>query len=144
MPLPAIGGVVLDGIPFEIDPSPYEPLNWTKRHFVHKTIGGGQVIQDFGTYMTDNTLRLGSSGLARFMSGTVVKEIHRRWRARGVSYPFSDWLQNSFRIFMVTFVPIPLLRGGDGTGGTVDLYAYTMDLQVTEIIALLGEAYQGS
>lgn len=144
MPLPAIGGVLLDGIPFEIDPSPYEPLNWTKRHSVHKTIGGGQVIQDFGTYMTDNVLRLGSNGLARFMSGTVAKEIHRRWRAPGVSYPFADWLDNAFRVFIVTFVPIPLLRGQDDTGATVDLYAYTMDLQVTQIVTLFGDPYQGS
>lgn len=131
--LPVVGGVYLDGVQFNTDPEPYEPLNWTKRYSTHKTIGGRQVIQDFGTFQTDNTLKLGS-GSARWISVDVMKELHRRFRTRGAQYVFKDWLGNEFIVFITTFVPVPF---------KVEMWQYTMELQTVLIAKLLGEPYQG-
>jgi hypothetical protein len=134
------GSVVLGGTQFSTDPSPYEPLNWAKRHSIQPVIGGGVVIQDFGTFMRDNTLKLGS-GNERFMALDVVLALHTKFRAPGATYLFTDWLSNQFMVFIKAFVPVPFKMGGDGLGNTVSLFTYTMDLQVTTILKLLGTPY---
>lgn len=137
------GSVTLGGTQFSTDPEPYEPLNWAKRHTVHMAIGGAVTIQDFGTFMRDNTLRLGS-GKERFMEESVMTALHTKYRARGVTYSFTDWLGNSFTVFIKSFVPVPWKKGGDVPGGTLSLYTYTMDLHVLVITNLIGVAYSGS
>lgn len=142
MPFLPVGGVFLDGVQFSTDPEPYEPMNWEKRYSVHKGIGGKSTIQDFGTFMSDNTLRLGSGG-SRFLEEAAVIALHTRYRVRGASYVFTDWLVNNFIVFITAFAPVPWKRGADEVGGTVSFYTYTMELQVIQINALLGVTYTG-
>ncbi len=143
MPLGPFGGVVFDGVQFNTDPSVYEPLNWAKRFSVTQAIGGKVVIQDFGTFMKDNTLRLGS-GSNNPLDDAVVQALHSRFRTRGVAFTLTDWLGNQFTVFMKVFVPIPLKKGIDRAGNASSLYTYTLELQVTQIVNLFGVAYTGS
>ncbi len=133
-PIPVTGAVVLDGVTFTTNPEVYEPWNWRKRHSVHPTIGGEVVIQDFGTFMRDNTVRL-ASGNNQFLSEAAVTSFHAKWRTRGSTFSFSDWLGNLFTVFIKEFVPINYRP---------DLYRYTMELQVTVITNLWGTSYTGT
>jgi len=143
MPLGPFGSVVLDGVQFSTDPSVYEPLNWPKRYSVHQTIGGRVVIQDFGTFQKDNTLRLGS-GDRNILDDPVVQAIHTRYRSRGSAYTLVDWLSNQFTVFIKNFDPIPLKQGVGSTGATESLYRYVLDLHVLAIVKLFGLTFTGS
>lgn len=136
MPLPVIpsAGVVLDGVTFNTDPNPYEHHNWKKRYSIHQAIGGKVIIQDFGTYAKDLVLKLGS-GQAQFIDLTTVKALNTRWLIRGASYSFLDYLGNDFVVFISDFNP---------TIFRVDLYTYTMELQVLTINKLWSLTYTGS
>ncbi len=136
------GSVTLGGTQFSTDPEPYEPLNWPKRMSVHPAIGGALTIQDFGVFMRDNTLKLGSGG-SRFLEESVFLALHTKYRTRGVSYTLTDWLQNSFTVFIKNFRVWPFKKGGDSTGGTISLYYYEMDLHVLAITQIAGQAYSG-
>lgn len=139
-------GVFLGGVQFSTDPEPYEPLNWVKRHSIHQTIGGGVVIQDFGTFMKDNTLKLGS-GRERFLDQAVMLLLYNKYLARGTVYAFTDWLGNDFDVFIKSFVPQPFKRGMGKAGSGPDpitLWTYTMELQVLTIRAVCGATYTGS
>ena len=142
MPL-TVGSVVLDGIAFNTDPEPYEPLNWEKRHSVTMAIGGKVTIQDFGTFMKDNTLRLGS-GENRFLDELIMAALHSRYRTHSVTYVLTDWLGNNFTVFIKNFIVIPFRRGRDVSGAPISLWHYTMELQVVTINQLLGVAYTGA
>lgn len=144
MPIPTVGGVVLDGITFNTDPNPYEHQNWEKRHSIFKTIGGGQVIQDFGMYQVDNTVQL-SSGQGQYIDEVVRAALNTRFMVRGVSYAFSDYLGNQFTVFMTLFKPI-IYRMGGGAPTTylpTQIYHYQMNLQVISIQQLYGVVYTG-
>jgi hypothetical protein len=143
MPLPTTGGIFLDGVQFTTDPSIYEPANWEKRYSVTPAIGGKRTVQDFGVFMRDNTLRLGSGGVNVLNEATVVA-LHTRFRTRGVMYTFTDFVSNSFGVFIKTFVPIPVKKGRDQQGNVSTVYVYTMELQVLQITQLFGVAYTGS
>jgi hypothetical protein len=219
MTLVKTGGVSINGIQFSTDPDPYEHLIWPKRHSVHKTIGGGQIIQDFGMFATDNSMKLGS-GNQNYMDGVTMQAIDAIYRTRGITYTLLDYLGNNFEVFITSFIPTILKRGGDidqpsfattltspyspgnasitvgatsgfpvngqpffiklgnvagtilrafGYSGTtvfvnayandsaaissasvilvataVDLYRYTMDLQLTSISRLFGQPYSGA
>ncbi len=137
-------GVFLDGVQFSTDPEPYEPLVWAKRHSEHMTIGGGLVIQDFGAFMKDNTVRLGS-GQTRLISEDIMLLLYNKYLARGFTYTFTDWLGNDFQVFIKSFVPVPFKRGADKGGNSVlSLYTYTMELQVLQINKIAGATYTGS
>ena len=136
MPVPAVGGITLDGVIFTTDPTVYEPLNWQKRMSIQMAIGGKVTIQDFGVFQKDNTVRLGGEN---FLEDAVVQSLHTKYRTRGATYAFTDWLGNSFTVFIKTFVPVPLKKGPG-----VSLYRYTMELQVLTITNLFGVAYTGS
>lgn len=130
-----LGGVYIDSgvneVRFSTDPEPYEPLNWEKRYQVFMAIGGRVTIQDFGTFMKDNMLKLGS-GQAQFLDQATVIALHTRFRTRGAVYGFRDWLNNRFTVFIKSFVPIPFKP---------DLYRYNMELQVTAIDQLWGVTF---
>lgn len=143
MPLATVGQVFLDGVQFTTDPSVYETLNWEKRYNVTQAIGGKVTIQDFGTFMKDNTVKLGS-GNANVLNHTVVLALHDRFRVRGVQYTYTDWLSNNFSVFIKRFVPIVLKRGIDPAGNLTTLYTYEMELHVLNITTLLGVAYAGT
>lgn len=128
------GRVFLDSVQFTADPETYEPLNWAKRHSVHPVIGGGVTIQDFGTFAKDNTVRL-SSGTA-LLDTFVVDAIHLKYRTPAATYTFTDWMNNSFTVFILDFRAWPNFVG--------PLWAYEMQLQVIAISLLFGEAYTGS
>lgn len=112
MPLVKTGGVSINGIQFSTDPELYEHLNWAKRYSTHKTIGGGQIIQDFGIFATDNVMKLGS-GSQNYMDGVTVLAIEALYRTRGTTYRLIDYLGNDFTIYITNFVPTILKRGGD-------------------------------
>lgn len=143
MPLPTVGGVFLDGVQFTTDPVTYEPMNWDKRMSVTQAIGGKVTVQDFGMFMKDNTVRLASAQTNVLNESTVI-ELHNRHRTRGLVYTFTDWLGNSFGVFIKSFVPIPVKKGRDTAGVVSVVYSYTMELQVLSITQLLGVAYTGS
>lgn len=128
-----IGGITIGDVRLSTDPETYEPFNWTKRYSVHKHIGGGQTIQDFGVFQRDNTLKL-ASGERQILDTATVIALHVQYRTRGVSFSFTDWLGNTFTVFYTTFVPIPFRP---------NLWRYTMDLQVTTIAQLFGSPYSG-
>ena len=144
MPLGPFGAVRLDGVQFSTDPAVYEPLNWAKRFSIHPTLGGKVVIQDFGTFQKDNSLKLGS-GPYNPLDDPVVQAIHTRYRTRGTSYSLTDWLNNQFTVFIKNFDPVPLKQGSDETGlNTVSLYTYVLDLHVVAIVKLFGNAFSGA
>jgi hypothetical protein len=138
MPLATLGGVILGGLTFTTDPSTYEPLNWQKRFSTQMAIGGRVTIQDFGTFMKDNTLRL-ASGDRNFLEDSAVIELHTKYRALGLTYTLTDWLSNEFTVFIKSFVPVPFKKG-PGTS----LYTYNLELHVTTIVKLWGAVYSGS
>ena len=121
----ALGGVFLGGVQFSTDPKPYEPSNWKKRVSVHQIIGGTVVIQDFGLWLPDRTLKLGS-GNERPMMSDVKDAIQGFYASQGATFAFADWLGNSFNVFILNFRSEPFLRGSL----SVDLYFYDLDLQV--------------
>lgn len=129
-----LGGVYLDEVRFSTDPATYEPLNWPKRQQVFPAIGGRVTIQDFGVVMKDNTVKL-ASGQAQFLDQATVILLHTRFRTKGATYAFRDWLNNQFTVFITAFVPIIFKR---------DLYQYSMDLQVTAISQLWGTTFTGA
>jgi hypothetical protein len=140
------GGITLDGVQFNTDPATYEPVNWEKRYSKFAAIGGAMTIQDFGVFKKDNTLRL-QSGDQNPLEESVVVALHTRFRTRGVTYALTDWLGNSFTVFIEKFVPVPLIQGLDGSvvgGGTLRLYSYSMDLHVLNIVNLYGVAFVGA
>jgi hypothetical protein len=147
MPFPTIGGLVIDtgGVPvtFSTDPNTYEPLNWQKRHSVHMVIGGKIVIQDFGTFMRDNALNLRGAP-PQFLDEPTVIALHTRFRTKGASYGFTDWIGNVFTVFIREFVPVPFRKGADQAGGVVSLYTYSMALRVLSITKLFNVTYTGS
>lgn len=136
------GAVVLGGTTFSTDPEPYEPLNWTKRHSVHMGIGGALTIQDFGMTMKDNTLKLGS-GRERFLEESIMLALLTKYQTKGATYTLTDWLQNSFTVFIKDFKPVPFKKGGDTNGATISLWMYTMDLHVLSISQICGVTYTG-
>lgn len=143
-----LGGVFLNGLQFDTDPSRYEPLRgWPKRQSVHRTIGGGVKIQDFGLYAKDLSITLASSGGKgehQFMSEPLVRQIFGLYAARGVSYQLVDWLDNEFQVAILNFGATPRLHGLDRTGAVLQTYDYDMALKVISITALMGVPYGGS
>ncbi len=138
------GGVFLNGVQFSTDPEPYEPLNWPRRHSVHMTIGGGVTIQDFGLVQRDDTLKLGS-GSERFLDEAVMLQLYALYQTRGTVYTLTDWLGNSFTVFIKDFRVWPFKRGaGRGGAGVISLWRYTMDLHVLTIGQLVGQTYTGA
>lgn len=142
------GGVYLDSIQFDTTPDPYKPLEWEKRYSEHMTIKKfgelrGMVIQDFGVTPKDNLIIL-QSGTERLMNEDVVKLMYNRWQRLGVTYTFSDWLGNSFMVFIRQFKAEPFKRGAaDSTGGIISLYKYEMELRVTQFLTLFGGGNPG-
>jgi hypothetical protein len=133
------GGIVLDGVRFTTDPKPYEPLNWPKRFSEHRGIGGKVTLQDFGTFMKDNKLKL-ASGEYGVLDEVTMAGLHSRFRSRGVIFPMTDWLGNSFDVFIEMFRPWPRIKGG-GPNGVVSLWDYEMELHVLTINTLVGTAF---
>jgi len=135
MPFPnPSGAVYIDSIRFSTNPAVYEPLNWKKRYQVFPAIGGKVTIQDFGVFMKDTTLRLGS-GRENFLDTATVTALHSRWRTKGATYTLTDWLGDTFTVFIKDFIPIIFKP---------DLYTYSMELQVTAILQLWGATYTGA
>ncbi len=143
MPLPSYGGaVVLGGTTFNTDPNPYEHQIWPKRASFHKTIGGGQVIQDFGLRQTDLVLRLGS-GQGQFIDEVVRAALNTKYAVRGATYTLTDYLGNQFTVFIRNFQPTIFRMGGGVSAAATQLYHYTMDLQVQSIQKLYNVTYSG-
>ena len=145
MPIPTVGGITLGGVTFNTDPDPYEHQNWKKRHTVFKTIGGGQVIQDFGLVQVDNTVQL-SSGQAQFIDEVTRAALQTLYATRGSSYSFVDYLDNEFTVFIADFKPVIFKMGGATAPGyaATQVYHYTMNLQVISIQKLYGVTYTGA
>jgi hypothetical protein len=147
MPIPTVGGVKLDDggnlVTFNTDPDPYEHQSWQKRHSVHKTIGGGQVIQDFGVFATDNIVTL-ASGDGQFIDEVVRAALNTRWMTKGATYRFRDYLGNDFTVFIQEFQPTIFRMGGGVALAATQLYHYKMKLQVVAIAKLYGATYSGS
>ena len=150
-----LGGITLDGVRFSTDPATYEPWNWEKRRSVHPAIGGLRTIQDFGVYQSDLTVKL-VSGPHNPLDLPTVIALHNRFRTRGTTYAFTDWLGNAFTVFIDAFVPVPLKKGfalqvssytsssRSDTSSQISLFTYSMELRVTAITTLLGVAYVGT
>lgn len=147
MPIPTVGGIIIDDTPnavtFNTDPNPYEHQQWEKRHSVHKTIGGGQVIQDFGVWATDNIVKL-ESGQGQFIDEVVRAALNTRWMTRGATYRFRDYLGNDFTVFIKTFMPTIFKMGAGVNLAATQLYHYRMELQVVSIQKLYGVTYTGN
>ncbi len=135
MPVTARGKVYLDSVQFTTDPQDYAPAKWPKRASYHPGLGGSMTIQDFGRYAKDCLLTL-SSGNSGYMEQSVVASLQTKKSAKGASYSFTDWLGNSFTVFIVNFDPKPTFIGS--------LWTYTLELRVTAMTTLLGSAYSGS
>ena len=144
MPIPTVGAVVLGGVTFNTDPDPYEHQNWSKRYSVFKTIGGGQVIQDFGLVQADITVQL-ASGQTQFIDEVTRANLNALYATRGVSYTLTDYLGNQFTVFIQDFKPTIFKMGGGASPGyaATQVYHYTMALQVLTIQKLYNVAYTG-
>lgn len=142
MSLSPIGHVFLDGVQFTTDPQDYSPLNWEKRHSVLPGLQGSVTIQDFGTFKKDDVVRL-TSGASGFLTQSVVASFHGKFRTKGAVFSFTDWLGNSFTVFVKSFVPVPTFYPDDPDGSGT-LYTYNLELQVVNISTLFGAAYTGS
>jgi hypothetical protein len=143
MTIPTVGGVRLDGIIFNTDPMPYEHQNWKKRFSVFKTIGGGQVIQDFGLVQADVTVQL-ASGQTQFIDEVTRAALNARFAVRGVGYTFVDYLDNEFTVFIADFIPTIFKMGGNVQYSATQIYHYTMNLQVLTVQKLYGVPYTGA
>lgn len=143
MPIPTVGGIVLGGVTFNTDPDPYEHQNWNKRYSVFKTIGGSQVIQDFGLVQADLTVQL-ASGNAQFIDEVVRAALQTLYATRGTSYTFTDYLGNDFTVFIQDFKPRIFKMGGNVAYTATQVYHYTMALQVITINKLYGVTYTGA
>lgn len=143
-PFGPFGGITLDGVQFNTDPATYEPLNWEKRFSVHQAIGGKVTIQDFGTFLKDDLLRL-ASGPNNPIDEPTMLALHSRFRTKGVTFTFTDWLANTFSVFIERFVAVPLKKGLNiRDGGTISLYTYEMQLHVLSITNFFGTPFTGS
>src|SRR6266705_3275869 len=114
MPFLVRGGLILDGVQFNTDPETYEPLNWEKRYSVNMAIGGAMTIQDFGLFAKDNMLNLASGG-TRPLEESVVAALRARYATKAGNFTLTDWVGNSFVVFMEKFVPIPFKKGRDNS-----------------------------
>jgi len=139
VPLGPFGGIRIGNVRLTTDPKPYEPLNWPKRQSVHVAIGGKVTIQDFGTFMRDNTLKL-ASGDTRVLDEETMTSLHAKYRLRGAIFTMTDWLGNEFKVFIKVFRAWPRIKGA-GPTGAVSLWDYEMDLHVLQIVKLLGVDY---
>lgn len=149
------GGITLGGVQFSTDPATYEPVNWEKRRSFHQAIGGLSIIQDFGIFASDATVKL-VSGAHNPLDQPTMVALHNLFRARGTTYPFSDWVGNVFTVFIDSFVPVPLKKGfalhvssytsssRSDTSAPISLFTYAMELRVVSISQLFGSAYVGA
>ena len=131
----------MDGEQFTTDPQDYSPLNWTKRHSVLPGLQGSVTIQDFGTFKKDDVVRLRSGD--GFLTKAKVSTFHAKFRTKGATFSFTDWLGNAFTVFIRSFTPVPTFIPDDPDGSGT-LYRYDMELQVVSISTLFGAAYTGS
>lgn len=143
MPFGPFGNVVLGGVQFSTDPEPYEPLKWTKRISEHMAIGGKVTFQDFGLFMKDNKLHLGS-GSTRFLAENVVQSLYTLYQSFGTTFTLTDWVNNAFTVLVWYFEAVPFKVGADQAHNRVSLYTYNMELRVTAITTLLGVPYTGT
>lgn len=141
MALPAIGQVFLNGVQFTTDPQDYSPVAWAKRSSVLPGLQGSVTIQDFGTFKKDNVVRLRSGD--GFLTQSAVSSFHDLFRTKGATWSFTDWLGNSFTVFIRSFTPVPTFIPDDPDGSGT-LYRYEMELQVVNISTLFGVTYTGS
>ncbi len=139
MAITTIGRIVLDGVTFDTDPQTYEPLNWRKRQTVLRGISGSVTIQDFGTFKKDNTIRL-VSGATGFLNQSTVATFHTKFRTKAATFTLTDWLDNEFSVFIMDFRPVATFIGLDDSD---NLFTYSMDLQVLDIVKLFGAAFAG-
>lgn len=142
MPIPTVGGVVLGGVTFNTDPEPYEHQNWKKRYSVFKTIGGGQVIQDFGLVQADLVVQL-SSGQTQFIDEVTRAALNTMFATLGAVWTLTDYLGNQFTVFITEFMPTIFKMGGGANGVATQVYHYTMTLQVVSIQKLYNVVYTG-
>jgi hypothetical protein len=89
--------------------------------------------------MKDNKLKL-ASGEYGVLDEVTMAGLHSRFRSRGVIFPMTDWLGNSFDVFIEMFRPWPRIKGG-GPNGVVSLWDYEMELHVLTINTLVGTAF---
>jgi hypothetical protein len=143
MPFLIKGGITLDGVQFNTDPAVYQPLEWDKRAQVQKGVGGVVTIQDFGAYAADNVLRM-QSGDSRPMEESVVASLHAKYRTKSATYTLTDWIGNTFTVFILKFSVEPIRKGRDSIGNIVSLYKYQMECQVLAIVNLFGSGYGGA
>lgn len=143
MPFYKIGGIYIGGVQLNTDPDTYEPSNWKKRFSMHPVVGGGVVIQDFGFFARDNTIRLGGSR-AQLIDEETRLALDTLDRIRGATHTFTDWLGNDFMVFITNFTAIPFKRGGGDGTDVISLFTYVMELRCTTITTLFGTAYAGS
>lgn len=125
------GLVSLDGVEFETDARHYSGPEIERQHSMHRGIGGSLTLQDFGSAVSPEPLRL-RTGQAVLNKATML-EVQRRYLAGG-SYCVTDWLGNEFTAFIGSFRP-------RATG--LDAFAYEMELKVTKVAKLYGEPYTG-
>jgi hypothetical protein len=129
-----VGGIFLDSVRFTTDPETYEPLTWAKRYSIHQAIGGKVTIQDFGTFMKDNEIKI-VSGNAQFFDQATVISLHSRWRTRGATFILTDWMENNFTVFIMEFPPVNFRP---------NFYRYSMRCKVVAINQLWGVTYTGT
>lgn len=144
MTWPASGTVYLDGLQFTTDPAIYETYQWDKRTSAHPLILAAAgtpsvVVQDFGVRTSDLMLKLGSG--PNFIDHVLFDKLHERYRAVGATYSLTDWLDNHFTVFMERFHATAFKKGRMSNGDPVTLFTYELDLRVTAISLLRGQAY---
>lgn len=139
MTITTFGKVFLGGVQFDTDPQVYEPLNWPKRHSIFQGINGSVTIQDFGHFAKDNMLRL-SSGSTGYLNQATVKALHDRFRTKASVFTLTDWMDNEFTVFFISFTPVATFIG---LSDSDNLFTYEMVLRVTAITKLLGIPFTG-
>ena len=139
MTIATFGKVFLDGVQFDTDPQIYEPTNWAKRHSITPGIGGTVTIQDFGHFAKDNMVRL-SSGPTGYLNQATVIALHARFRSKALVFSLTDWMDNEYTVFIVSFRPVATFIGESDSD---NLFTYEMELRVTAITKLFGAIFTG-
>ena len=140
------GGITIDGVQLTTDPTRYEPLRWKKRTSFHQVIGppgtpGPAVIQDRGVTQVDDVVMLEGENP---ITDDVKAALHTRYRTKGQQYSYTDWVGNTFQVFIEDFQPRPYKTGGTAAGVKFTLWLYTLTLRVVSISQLDGVAYAES
>ena len=123
--------VTINGVPLDIDPDAYTPIEGRRRGSVHKLVGGGTLVQDFGINEGDMTVQF--SGMT--INTATRQALYALYRKTGAVYRFTDFYDNDFQ---VRFEPGEQSLQMEMVKGSASGWKYTIKLRVISVTKQLG------